>query len=69
MRGYGVHLQLSVFECNIDDQQEVRLRTTLKRILHPTDDQVLFIRIGQSATAITALGRPYGRTRHEVTIL
>lgn len=69
LRKYGVHLQLSVFECDLDEQQVVKLRTTLRRIIRATEDQVLFIRIGQSTTAITALGLPYQRPRGEVTIL
>ena len=69
MRKYGEHLQLSVFECTLDDQQEVLLRTALRRIIHSSDDQVLFIRVGNAATTITAIGRPYAHKGHDVTVL
>jgi CRISPR-associated protein Cas2 len=63
MRGYGDHLQYSVFECQLTPTDLVRLRAELAAIIHHTEDQVLFVDLGPSDgrgdRVITALGKPY----------
>lgn len=63
MRGYGDHLQYSVFECQFNATDLVRLRADLGRIIHHTQDQVLFVDLGPAEgrgdRVITALGKPY----------
>lgn len=63
MRGYGDHLQFSVFECQLTSMDLVRLRADLSAIIHHTEDQVLFVNLGPSEgrgdRVITALGKPY----------
>jgi CRISPR-associated protein Cas2 len=63
MLGYGEHLQLSVFQCELNERELVELRAALGEIIHHSEDQVLFVAIGpidgRGATAITSLGRPY----------
>src|ERR1039458_258300 len=46
MRGYGDHLQYSVFECQLTATYLVRLRAALAAIIHHTEDQVLFVNLG-----------------------
>lgn len=62
-RGYGDHLQYSIFECQLTPSDLVRLRSELGRIIHHTQDQVLFFCLGPSEgrgdRVITALGKPY----------
>jgi CRISPR-associated protein Cas2 len=63
MRGYGDHLQYSVFECQLTPVDLVKLRRDLGGIIHHKEDQVLFIDLGPSEgrgdRVITALGKPY----------
>jgi len=63
MRGYGDHLQYSVFECQLTATDLVRLRAELGEIIHHDQDQVLFVDLGPAEgrgdRVITALGRPY----------
>jgi len=63
MLGWGEHLQLSVFQCELNDRELVELRSELARIIHHLEDQVLFVDIGpvegRGATSISALGKPY----------
>lgn len=63
MRGFGDHLQYSVFECQLTPTDLVRLRTALSKVIHHTDDQVLFVDLGPAEgrgdRVIAALGRPY----------
>jgi len=46
VRGFGDHLQYSVFRCALTDQERVRLMAALEDVLHHTEDQVLFIDLG-----------------------
>lgn len=63
MLGYGEHLQLSVFRCELDKRELTELRAKLSKAIHHTADQVLFVDIGpvdgRGAGSIAALGRPY----------
>ena len=63
MRGFGDHLQYSVFECQLTPMDLVRLRTALAKVIHHTEDQVLFVDLGPAEgrgdRVIAALGRPY----------
>ncbi len=65
MRGFGDHLQYSVFECQLTQMDLIRLRAELNAIIHCNEDQVLFVNLGPSEgrgdRVITALGRPYTR--------
>jgi CRISPR-associated protein Cas2 len=63
MRGYGDHLQYSIFECQLNATDLVRLRAELAAIIHHDFDQVLFVDLGPAEgrgdRVITALGKPY----------
>ena len=63
MRGWGDHLQLSVFQCELNAREVVELRVQLDAIIHHDEDQVLFINVGpvdgRGSRSIESLGRPY----------
>ena len=63
MRKYGDHLQFSVFECQMTPSDLVRCRADLAKIIHHTEDQVLFINLGPAEgrgdRVITAMGKRY----------
>lgn len=63
MRGYGDHLQFSIFECQLTAKDMVRLRAELGSVIHHDRDQVLFVDLGPAEgrgdRVITALGKPY----------
>ncbi len=63
MRGFGDHLQFSVFECQLTAGDLIRCREELRQIIHHGEDQVLFVNLGPSdgrgERVITALGKPY----------
>ena len=65
MRGFGDHLQYSVFECQLTQTDLLRLRAELAAIIQRDEDQVLFVNLGPAEgrgdRVITALGRPYIR--------
>ncbi|MGE5487447.1 MAG: CRISPR-associated endonuclease Cas2 [bacterium] len=63
MRGFGDHLQFSVFECQFTPSDLVRCRAELDAIINHNEDQVLFVNLGPAEgrgdRVITALGKPY----------
>ena len=63
MRGYGDHLQYSVFECQFTARDLAKCRSELHAIIHHDEDQVLFVHLGPAEgrgdRTITALGQPY----------
>lgn len=64
-RNYGVHLQLSVFECDLSPADLVKLKQELGAVINNAEDQVLFIELGPTANrgsrVIHAMGLPYVR--------
>lgn len=63
MRGYGDHLQFSIFECQFTPEDLVRCRAELGTIIDHREDQVIFVNLGPAEgrgdRVITALGRSY----------
>lgn len=73
MRGYGDHMQLSVFRCELTDAEKTRLLTELGDIVCHTEDQVMFAPLGppegHNATHVETIGRPLLRPdRHAVVV-
>ncbi len=73
MRGYGDHLQLSVFRCELTPRELVELRWKLTAIIHHGEDQVLFVDVGpvegRGRTSIEAVGRTYTHPeRHALVV-
>ncbi|MDQ0189867.1 CRISPR-associated endonuclease Cas2 [Alicyclobacillus cycloheptanicus] len=46
VRGYGMHVQYSVFLCQLTDQDEAELKQLLLDVIHQSVDQVIFARLG-----------------------
>ncbi len=63
MKGYGEHVQLSVFRCELTHRLLVELRAELGGVINHNEDQVMFIDVGpeegRGGTSISAMGRAY----------
>ena len=63
MRGWGDHIQYSVFECQLTKMDLAWLRSSLSDTIHHKEDQVLFVDLGpadgRGERVISALGKPY----------
>jgi len=63
LKGFGDHLQFSVFECQLTARDLVQCRAGLQAIIHHKEDQVLFVNLGPAEgrgdRVITAMGKPY----------
>jgi CRISPR-associated protein Cas2 len=62
MRGFGQHLQLSVFSCDLTPVQRIQMIAALENVIDRDEDQVLVIDLGPSQAQpihdIKAVGRP-----------
>ena len=47
MQGHGEWIQLSVFLCDLDDVERIRLESLLAEVIHHRDDSVCFADLGQ----------------------
>ncbi len=63
LRGYGDHLQLSVFRCELSAREFIELRSKLTGVIDQREDQVLFVDVGpvegRGSTSLSAIGRAY----------
>jgi CRISPR-associated protein Cas2 len=73
MLGYGDHLQLSVFRCELSAREMVELRSALEGIISKTEDQVLFVDVGpadgRGAGSFSTLGRPQAAPEQVALVL
>lgn len=63
MRGFGEHIQFSVFRCELSARERIEMIAALTPIINHDEDQVLLVDIGPSdgrgAAVFQSLGRPY----------
>lgn len=63
MLGWGDHVQLSVFHCELSAREVIELKSELARVIDMSADQVLFGLLGlvegRGSSAVESLGRPY----------
>jgi len=73
MRGYGDHLQLSVFRCELSDRERVQLEGKLSEVVKHDEDQVLFFPLGPVSglreTGVFSVGRPYFPLDHGALVI
>lgn len=64
VKGYGEHVQYSVFICQLTDLHKAELAAKLHEVIHHGEDQVMFVQIGpvtsdQLRKKISTIGRDY----------
>lgn len=73
MRGFGDHLQYSVFRCDLSRRELGEMITALDALLQHAVDQVLIIDLGptdgRAADCVRALGRPYTNPERHVIVV
>lgn len=61
LKGYGQHLQFSVFRCDLTSSQRLQLAAKLGETIEHSEDQVMFVDLGPSegrSHSIVYVGRP-----------
>ena len=73
MRGFGDHLQLSVFRCELSPANKTRMLLALHPELKHDEDQVLVFRLGPLdgtyTVQVESLGVPYVPGEHEAIVV
>lgn len=63
LRGWGDHVQYSVFICELTARERIRLSGRIAEIVEHEQDQVLFVDLGQAseepAAVVESIGRAY----------
>ncbi len=73
MKGFGQHLQLSVFICDLTPAERVNLRSTLHELIDHSEDKIMIVDLGPSEERtikeIETIGVPVSiETRHPKVI-
>jgi CRISPR-associated protein Cas2 len=73
MKGFGAHLQLSVFQCDLTDRDLVEMTYTLRVLIDQKVDQVLIMDLGPSEgkpiKSIEYVGKPMAVLQRSATIV
>lgn len=73
LRGYGDHLQFSVFRCDLSERRRIELVAALHELIDHGDDQVLLVDLGpldgRAETCVSSIGRPYTNPERTVRIV
>ena len=71
LKGYGDHIQLSVFRCSLTPKQHAELRGVLAEAVNIHEDQVLLVDLGPDggAEAISSIGRTYSITKRGAVVV
>lgn len=63
LHGFGDHTQYSVFLCDLNERELVRLRCAVRPHINAAEDQLLIVEIGPATpaggTSIEAIGKTY----------
>lgn len=72
MKGFGRHLQYSVFVCDLNELGLAQLKAELIAVIDPTDDQVLIVDVGptdgRGIEVFESLGRPYHERARQAVV-
>jgi CRISPR-associated protein Cas2 len=73
LRGFGDHLQYSVFRCDLSDLQRAAMIATVDPLIDHVDDQILIIDLGptdgRASNCVFALGKSYTNPDRRVIIV
>jgi len=73
LRGYGEHLQYSVFRCTLSDRQLAQLEGQLEEVIDHSRDQVMIVPLGAASTAASwrmyTLGVPFDAPERVVRVV
>ena len=73
MKGFGRHLQYSVFQCDLTEADMVRMKMSLAEVVDHREDQVLIFDLGKTsgsqAELVEAVGRAYERVTRAAVVV
>ena len=72
MKGFGQHIQLSVFRCDLTRSEVLQMKSDLAAEINRHEDQILIVDLGPSsgqAQKVEAIGRPHQSEERGAKIL
>ncbi len=72
MNGYGVWVQLSVFQCRMNRRRQAELLAKLSNLIDHKADHVVLVDVGVADTMeprVTSLGKPFHPLKREPVIV
>lgn len=73
MKGFGAHLQLSVFQCDLPEIDLVKMKAALVEVIHHQDDHVLIVDLGPTEGRpiknIESLGKGFTQVERRSTVI
>ncbi len=73
LRGFGDHLQYSVFRCDLSDRRRVELTAAVHDLIDHSVDQILVIDLGpvdgRASNCVSSIGRSYSNPERTVIIV
>ena len=72
MHGYGVWVQLSVFQCRLNRRRQAELVARLDRLIDHKADHVVLVDVGVADSIdprVTSLGKPFHPLKREPVIV
>lgn len=73
LRGYGDHIQFSVFRCDLGERRKAELVAALHELIDHGTDQILVIDLGdidgRAANCVSSIGCPYTNPERTVVIV
>jgi CRISPR-associated protein Cas2 len=73
MKGFGDRIQYSVFRCELNEAEVVKLEASLLPLLEPAEDQVIIVPLGlprgRYDGRIYSLGRAYKEIERKMVII
>lgn len=73
MKGFGAHLQLSVFQCDLPEIDLVKMKAALVEVINHQEDHVLIVDLGPTEgrpiKSIESLGRGFTQVERQATVV
>lgn len=73
MRQFGLHVQLSVFECELSPRELALMRSAIGEIIHHQEDQVILADLGpaegRGSECLSSMGRRYEPMQRKAVVV
>ncbi len=72
MKGQGLWLQLSVFQCRLNKIRMLKLEAALHEIVHHQEDHILILDLGPAETVkpkVQSIGKPFSPIERKAVIV
>jgi CRISPR-associated protein Cas2 len=73
MKGFGAHLQLSVFQCDLPEIDVIKMKAALAEVINHQEDHVLIVDLGPTEgrpiKSIESLGKGFTQVKRHAQVV